>query len=159
MPIREHVPINSHASRHWKSYDPINSHASYFGKSTGSNKRSVPINRAVSSNWHQRVCPEIRFLSWLRFFDWSNVADCFRTTLRHRAGSGRARVLLLVINFAIFMFPLNSSHYDYLLFKARYSWDVADFSNYLTAQRVCRSVILLGKEIWRFSDWITRCSK
>ena len=35
--------------------DPINSHASYFGKSTGSNKRSVPINRTVSSNWHQRV--------------------------------------------------------------------------------------------------------
>ena len=37
------------------SIDPINSHASYFGKSTGSNKRSVPINRTVSSNWHQRV--------------------------------------------------------------------------------------------------------
>ena len=36
--------------------DPINSHASCFGKSTaGSNKRSVPINRTVSSNWHQRV--------------------------------------------------------------------------------------------------------
>ena len=29
--------------------------ASYFGKSTGSNKRSVPINRTVSSNWNQRV--------------------------------------------------------------------------------------------------------
>ena len=37
------------------SIDPINSHASYFGKSTGSNKRSVPINRTVSSNWNQRV--------------------------------------------------------------------------------------------------------
>ena len=37
------------------SIDPINSHASYFGKSTGSNKRSVPIDRTVSSNWHQRV--------------------------------------------------------------------------------------------------------
>ena len=35
--------------------DPINSHASYFGKSTRSNKRNVPINRTVSSNWHQRV--------------------------------------------------------------------------------------------------------
>ena len=35
--------------------DPINSHASYFGKSTGSNKRSVPINRTVSSIWYQRV--------------------------------------------------------------------------------------------------------
>ena len=29
--------------------DPINSHASYIGKSTGSNKRSVPINRTMSS--------------------------------------------------------------------------------------------------------------
>ena len=38
------------------SIDPINSHASYIGKSTGSNKRSVPINRPVSSNWNQRVC-------------------------------------------------------------------------------------------------------
>ena len=26
-----------------------------LGKSTGSNKRCVPINRTVSSNWHQRV--------------------------------------------------------------------------------------------------------
>ena len=41
VPIRRHVPINSHAS--------------YFWKSTGSNKRSVPINRTESSNWHQRV--------------------------------------------------------------------------------------------------------
>ena len=37
--------------------DPINSHASYFGESTGSNKRSVLINRTVSSNWNQRVPP------------------------------------------------------------------------------------------------------
>ena len=37
------------------SIDPINSHASYFGKCTGSNERSVLINRTVSSNWHQRV--------------------------------------------------------------------------------------------------------
>ena len=37
------------------SIDPNNSHASYIGKSTGSNKRSVPIDRTVSSNWNQRV--------------------------------------------------------------------------------------------------------
>ena len=37
------------------SIDPINSHASYFGKSIGSIKRSVPINRTVSSNWNRRV--------------------------------------------------------------------------------------------------------
>ena len=99
VPIRRHVPINSHASRHWKSIeasvyvsmekvtiqlkdtptkvyaigaklffikgaprsasklsiDPINSHASYIGKNTGSNKRNVPINRNMSSNWNQRV--------------------------------------------------------------------------------------------------------
>ena len=41
--------------------DPINRHASYFGKSTGSNKRSV-LSRTVSSNWNRRVIelvPEI----------------------------------------------------------------------------------------------------
>ena len=37
------------------SIDPISSHASYIGKSTGSNKRSVPINRTVSYNWNQGV--------------------------------------------------------------------------------------------------------
>ena len=37
------------------SIDPINSHASCIGKSTQSNKRSVSINRTVSSNWNQRV--------------------------------------------------------------------------------------------------------
>ena len=37
------------------SIDPINCHASYIGKSTGSNKRRVSINRTVSSNWNQRV--------------------------------------------------------------------------------------------------------
>ena len=35
--------------------DPINSHTTYFGKSIGLNKRNVPINRTVSSNWNQRV--------------------------------------------------------------------------------------------------------
>ena len=39
--------------------DPINSHASYFGKSTGSKKRSVPINRTVSSDWNQRVVKQL----------------------------------------------------------------------------------------------------
>ena len=92
VPIRRHVPINSHASRHWKSHDPIkrhtykgicnrcwvvfikgaprsasklsidpiHSHASYFGNSTGSNKRSVPIHRTVSSNWNQYI-----LVAWL----------------------------------------------------------------------------------------------
>ena len=47
--------------------DPINSHASYFGKSTGSNKRSVAINRTVSSNWNQRVSLEFK-TSKTRFY-------------------------------------------------------------------------------------------
>ena len=41
--------------QNWVLIQSTTSHASYFGKSTGSNKRSVPINRTVSSNWHQRV--------------------------------------------------------------------------------------------------------
>ena len=44
------------------SIDPINSHASYIGKSTGSNKRSIPINRTMSSNWNQRVLFPLYFL-------------------------------------------------------------------------------------------------
>ena len=47
------VPLPRSASK--LGIDPNNSHASYFWKSTGSNKRSVPINRTVSSNWNQRV--------------------------------------------------------------------------------------------------------
>ena len=35
--------------------DPINSHTLYFGENIGLNKRTVPINRTGSSNWHQRV--------------------------------------------------------------------------------------------------------
>ena len=50
----QHNPYKNQAS-FAQVIDPIYSHASYFGKSTGSNKRSVPINRTVSSNWHQRV--------------------------------------------------------------------------------------------------------
>ena len=37
------------------SIDPINSHASFIGKNIGSNKRNVPINKTVSSNWNQGV--------------------------------------------------------------------------------------------------------
>ena len=37
------------------SIDLINIHTSYMGKSRGSNKRNIPINRTVSSNWNQRV--------------------------------------------------------------------------------------------------------
>ena len=35
--------------------DPNNRHNSYFRKCTGSNKRNVPIKRAVSCNWNRRV--------------------------------------------------------------------------------------------------------
>ena len=37
------------------------------------------------------------------------------TSLKWRPNSGRVHVLLLVLNFAIFMFCLNTNHYDYLL--------------------------------------------
>ena len=43
------------APRSASKFEPINSHTSYIGKSTGPNKRSVPINRTVSFNWNQRV--------------------------------------------------------------------------------------------------------
>ena len=49
------------------SIDPINSHASYFGKSTGLNKRSVPINGTMCSNWHQRVRASLDLSTLLDF--------------------------------------------------------------------------------------------
>ena len=53
------------------------------------------------------------------FFNIENVTDSLRTAFKSRPGSGRVRVILLVINFAIFMFPLNTTHYDYLLVMNR----------------------------------------
>jgi hypothetical protein len=50
----QHNPYKNQAS-FAQVIDPIYSHASYFGKSIGLNKRTVPINRTVSSKWHQRV--------------------------------------------------------------------------------------------------------
>ena len=43
--------------------DPINRHNLYFGKITGSNKRSVPINRTVSFIGNQRIADFKRFQS------------------------------------------------------------------------------------------------
>ena len=71
-----------------------------------------------------------------KFFDLANVKESLRTTFKDRPG--RIRIIFLIINFAIFMFPLNTTHYDYLLVKDRYNWDVVHFSNYLTVQRICR---------------------
>ena len=59
--MRQHNPYNSQAS-FAKGIDPINSHTSYLGKSTGSNKRSVPNNRTVSSKWNQRVHISVKYL-------------------------------------------------------------------------------------------------
>ena len=62
------------------SIDPINSHTSYFGKSTGSNKRSVPINRTVSSNRSRRVIelPEIFAILLIFGLLPPHVRDVFR---------------------------------------------------------------------------------
>ena len=56
--------------QNWVSIQLI---ASYFGKSTGSNKRSVPINKTLSTNWNQRVlyltltpCPWIRCINFTK---------------------------------------------------------------------------------------------
>ena len=52
--MKQHNPYKSHAS-FAEGIDPINSHTLHFGENIGPNKRSVPINRTGSSNWHQRV--------------------------------------------------------------------------------------------------------
>ena len=53
------------------------------------------------------------------FFNLDNVKESLRTAFKSRPGSGRIRVILLIVNFAIFMFPMNTTHYDYLLVMNR----------------------------------------
>ena len=53
------------------------------------------------------------------FFNLENVVESLRTAFKSRPGSGRVRIILLVVNFAIFMFPMNTTHYDYLLVMNR----------------------------------------
>ena len=94
--------------------------------------------------------------------DLDNVKECFRTALKKRPGNGRLHVLLLVANFAIFMFPLNTSHYDYMLTQLRYDWTIVEYSDYLSVQRICR---LLGlflllpflSRVARVDDALTSC--
>ena len=50
-----------------------------------------------------------------RFFDFRNVIKSLNTAFKSRPGYARAHIIVLIINFAIFMFCLNTVHYDYLL--------------------------------------------
>ena len=59
------------------------------------------------------------------FFNIENVLESLNTAFKPRPGSGRARVMLLIINFAIFMFPMNTTHYDYLLVMNRLEFETA----------------------------------
>jgi hypothetical protein len=67
-----------------------------------------------------------------------NVTASFRTAFKRRPNGGRVKLLLLIANFAIFMLPLNSNRFDYLLFQLRFKWTILEYSNYLTAQRLFR---------------------
>ena len=49
------------------------------------------------------------------FFDFQNVRDSLKTAFKPRPGHARANIIVLIVNFAIFMFCLNTVHYDYLL--------------------------------------------
>ena len=55
-----------------------------------------------------------------KFFDFKNVLESLNVALKPRPHHGRLHVVLLIINFAVFMFPLNTFHYDYLLVINRY---------------------------------------
>ena len=73
-----------------------------------------------------------------RFFDWKNIRESLMTCLKKRPDRGRVKVLLLIANFAVFMFPLNTYSYDYLLTQKKFDWTITEYSVYLTIQRVCR---------------------
>ena len=55
-----------------------------------------------------------------RFFDFKNVTESLSVAFKSRPNNGRLHVILLIINFSIFMFCLNTFHYDYLLVINRY---------------------------------------
>ncbi len=73
-----------------------------------------------------------------KLLDIENAKQCMQTALKKRPGRGRLHVILLIANFALFMFPLNTSHYDYLLTQLRYDWTIVEYSDYLSFQRICR---------------------
>ncbi|XP_059094311.1 thymic stromal cotransporter homolog [Tigriopus californicus] len=75
------------------------------------------------------------------FIDWKNVLESLRTVSKVREGSGRTKISLLVLNFMVFMFCLNTNRYDFLLVQNEYDWTIVEFSSYLSVQRICR---LLG---------------
>ena len=63
----QHNPYKNQAS-FAQVIDPINRQPPYFGKSIGSNKICVPINRTVSSKWNQRVHSQGYDYSSKKFF-------------------------------------------------------------------------------------------
>lgn len=79
-----------------------------------------------------------------RFFDFKNVTESLSVAFKSRPNNGRLHVILLIINFSIFMFCLNTFHYDYLLVINRYNWDAHDYSTYISIQRICRFVGLFA---------------
>ena len=56
------------------------------------------------------------------FFDLKNVTESLSVAFKSRPNHGRLHVILLIINFSIFMFCLNTFHYDYLLVINRYEF-------------------------------------
>merc|ERR1719189_3339176 len=93
----------------------------------------------------------------VKFFDMKNVTESLSVALKTRPNHGRLHVILLIINFSIFMFCLNTFHYDYLLVINRYSWDAHDYSTYISIQRICRFVGLFAllpilSKIFKLSD-------
>ena len=73
-----------------------------------------------------------------RFFDLGNIAESLKVAIKPRPQNGRLRILLLIANFSIFMFPLNTSHFDYMLTQLKFDWTITEYSNYLSVQRIFR---------------------
>ncbi len=48
-------------------------------------------------------------------FALKNIQESLGTAFKARPDNGRVYVILLIINFSIFMFCLNSNHFDFLL--------------------------------------------
>lgn len=77
-----------------------------------------------------------------KLLDVDNVKECLRTAFKQRPNNGRIRIIILILNFAVFMFCLNTSRYDYQLTINKFDWTITEYSNYLSFQRICRMLSL-----------------
>ena len=68
----------------------------------------------------------------------SILLDSLLVVGKQRPGFTRMLAAMAIFQFLSFMLCINTQEYDYLMTRLKFHWEMKDFSNYLTVQRVCR---------------------